>query len=125
MPRGYLLDETIIGDAQAEVNAYMDMVQALSCINVGVEVIRQPKSLNRARASSRKLKLVEYKVLKISATKPNGGCVGGAGRSPRAHLRRGHIRRLQSGKRTWVNATFVRGNGEGFVHKSYQVAPQQ
>lgn len=46
----------------------------------------------------------------------------GAGRSPREHLRRGHIRCLADGRRIWVNATIVAaGSRAGRIVKDYRL----
>ena len=48
------------------------------------------------------------------------GMPSGHHRSPREHLRRGHIRRLADGRRIWVNAAIVgAGKGVGVVSKDY------
>jgi hypothetical protein len=46
---------------------------------------------------------------------------GGTHRSPRQHLRRGHIRNLQSGKKVWVNATVVGSRDNGVINKAYGI----
>lgn len=88
------------------------------CDNIYTETINPYKS--NKKSNQDKKKLYEYKVLKIKRcqnitkskndeqTRP----------SPRAHLRRGHIRRLPSGKLTLIPACFVVGQG-GFVDKEY------
>ena len=45
----------------------------------------------------------------------------GTHESPRQHLRRGHIRRLESGN-IWVNACVVGNSEKGVIKKSYNVA---
>jgi len=95
---------------------------ALICKNTKQEAVETPKRFGDAMAKKRKASLFTYKVLTIE---PYGHAVsppaGGAHKSPRVHLRRGHIRRLSIGP-VWVNACIVRGNGIGMVVKDYAVA---
>jgi len=95
---------------------------ALLCKNTMQEDVKTPKRFGDARAKKRKAPLFTYKVLSIE---PYGHAVspslGGTHKSPRVHLRRGHIRRLSIGP-VWVNACIVRGNGIGMVVKDYAVA---
>ncbi|MEO3722889.1 hypothetical protein, partial [Lacticaseibacillus paracasei] len=64
----------------------------------------------------------ETKCLTIKATQKQGtGTRTGTHESPRQHLRRGHIRRLESGN-IWVNACVVGSSEKGVIKKSYNVA---
>jgi hypothetical protein len=61
-----------------------------------------------------------YHILTVDA--PGGGNLNGRSgghRSPREHLRRGHIRRYENGARIWVNATVVNAGIGGRVSKDY------
>ena len=49
------------------------------------------------------------------------GAANGSHRSPREHLRRGHIRRLQDGRKLWVNATVVNPGVGAKVMKDYRM----
>lgn len=103
-----------------ELGALLGFLNALQCSNVHVE--RSP-----ARKSGKKIKSAlpfdDYHVLQVAlATKPSGQSAGGTHRSPREHLRRGHIRTLQSGKRIWVNAAVVgAGANAGKIFKDYAI----
>lgn len=115
------MDMRLAADLMDEVNAYTDLCTALACKNVGTRRHPASRALNRARIGSGKPPLKDFHVLELS----NGGDMpgsgsGGDGQSPRAHLRRGHIRRLDNERVTWVNATIVRGRG-GFVDKQYSM----
>jgi hypothetical protein len=95
----------------------------LHCKNVHTEKIEVSKT-RKAIHSSKKAALPfdTYHVLTIDAPgKPGEGeRAGGNHRSPREHLRRGHIRRLGGGRRIWVNATVVAvGCSGGTVKKDY------
>jgi len=75
----------------------------------------------RAKSNGSKPRLYDYHVLSI------GGEVWdsphehtGTGEGTRSHLRRGHIRRLET-KNIWVRSTYVHGSKEGFVQKDYEV----
>ncbi|GLT00102.1 hypothetical protein GCM10007897_14860 [Sphingobium jiangsuense] len=110
----------ISADLQDEVNAYLDLCNVLACRNVRAE--RQPASPehNRRRIARGQMPLKDFHVLTIDGTGEGEAGATGTGTSPRAHLRRGHIRRLAPGRVTWVNATMVCGRG-GFIDKAYAV----
>lgn len=112
--------EMLSADLMDEVNAYLDMCIALACTNVTAERHSQPEKLNRARIKSGKTPLKDYHVLNLAGEHAVGNGPGGsAGR--RAHLRRGHVRRLPGDRVTWVNACIVSGSRPGFVSKDYAV----
>jgi len=100
--------------------ALLSLLNALACANVRIER-SEPKKNAKIKGA---LPFDAYHVLVVDTHRraPGGEGKGGSHRSPREHLRRGHIRRLQSGKRVWVNATIVAaGRGGGVVRKDYSV----
>lgn len=109
-----------------ECGALLSMLNVLQCNNVHIEQ-SHPSKLKRMQASGkskRALPFDSYHILTISAPSEHSGdgCNGGH-RSPREHLRRGHIRRLGDGRKVWVNATVVgAGKGSGVVRKDYRIA---
>lgn len=100
----------------------VQMLCALACSNTKIsESPSGRKRLNKKRASKGKPPFYSYKVLTISnqdaGAKP---IAGSSGRSPRVHLRRGHIRRLAN-KTVWVNSAVVGNKSLGLVSKDYAV----
>ena len=76
----------------------------------------------RSRRIRDKAPLFTYKMLTIGARKTRpAGKGGGTHASPRAHLRRGFYRTSKKGVRHWVQATVVKGDTPGFVHKDYKI----
>lgn len=111
------LDGTGFRDRELFVPLYF--LNALSCTNVHVERDEPKKAGRKIKAA---LAFDTYHVLTIDVPGRAGAAGGicGAHRSPREHLRRGHIRRLADGRRVWVNATVVAaGRGAGVVTKDY------
>lgn len=108
--------------ASGDVTVLLGLCNALACSNVKTELIHPKHSSKKIKTA---LPFDAYHILTID-TGRNGssqvtGC-GGDHRSPREHLRRGHIRRLESGRNVWVNATVVAANkGAGVVKKDYRV----
>jgi hypothetical protein len=104
------------------VKVTLSLLNALSCSNVRVERSEPKQGRRRVKAS---LPFDAYHVLVLESRDPStaagGGWSGADRRSPREHLRRGHIRHLASGARIWVNATVVAPSAAGAVHKDYQV----
>ena len=109
-------DTTGYGDAAGSL---LSMLNALQCSNVKIE-----KSKTKKVTVKSALQFDSYNILTIesrnSSKKPSSG--GGSHRSPREHLRRGHIRRLETGRKIWVNAAVIgAGKGAGKITKDYRV----
>lgn len=100
-----------------EVSAVLSLIEALSCKNVGIEKIPTRK-MNKSALKRGAMLFDEYHILTVASSTASG--IGGEGthRSPREHLRRGHIRRLESGN-IWVNSTVVNAGIHGKIHKAY------
>lgn len=97
----------------------LSFVNALSCSNVIVERGPAPKQGAKLKNS---LPFDTYHTLVLRPPKNASESTGfGTGRSPREHLRRGHIRRLESGTKVWVNATVVNAGAPGKVVKDYKL----
>lgn len=109
-----------IGDYDDEIFAMFDMLNALACRNVHVDVHRANV---KGKAAKSPYPFDDYHYLTIDV--PGTTCaprtaLGESHRSPREHLRRGHIRRLESGP-VWVNATVVNPGVGGVIKKDYKV----
>lgn len=108
-------------DLNDELNTVLSLIEALACSNVSHEALpvrKQNKSGKRRGA----LPFDEYHILTIAqgSAKWHGDGIG-IGRSPREHLRRGHIRRLDNNRRVWVNSCVVNPGSHGKVVSDYKV----
>lgn len=116
--------EAIYIDTLDEIRTTYEFLAAINCSNVGTVEIPAPKMLNLKRAKKNKPLFRPYKVLDLGVVSVAAGDSGGTHASPRAHLRRGHIRRLgaRSNNRTiWVNATRVNTSRGDPISKIYRV----
>lgn len=105
-----------------EVGVLVDLCCGLACSNVKSELRRPPAALQASRARKGRKPLWDYHILTVSTAATSEAASADAGRaSPRSHLRRGHIRRLGSGRIVWVQACMVRGQTPGIVAKDYAV----
>lgn len=116
------LPELPPSDFSDEVGALLCFLNALQCSNVEVTKLpRQTSNLTHREA----LKVDQYHVLSMKLPKGQSSKTGPSNemhRSPREHLRRGHIRILQSGEKIWINSTVVNaGKGYGKITKDYHV----
>jgi hypothetical protein len=111
--------QSVQADLMDEANAYTDFCYALACKNVTTQRHEAPAALNRQRIKHGRLPLKDFHVLELAGggQMPGAGAPGGERSAARSHLRRGHIRRLDEQRVTWVNSTVVRGRG--FVDKVY------
>jgi len=115
-----------IGNIKAPMHIMLSVVKAtevLACSNVEFIDHPAPKFINRKRIKKGKLPLVSYKTLHIVIDKANrvSNPSGGTHASPRLHLRRGHIRRLPSGNRIWIQSCLVGDESQGVIKKDYAV----
>ena len=105
-----------------EIYSVMELVEALSCLNVKTQLLEPVDALKQARrAKDGKLPIYETKILTIPGSLGSGEHLGGTHSGPRQHLRRGHIRRLPVGN-IWVNSHLVGDPSKGKIEKSYQLA---
>lgn len=103
---------------RAEAARILQLLNMLACANVRTEKVSQKQSSKKDA-----LPFDSYRVLLIEQRQPAkaGPSTGGTHRSPREHLRRGHIRRYESGLKVWVNAAVVNAGVGGLVTKDYAV----
>jgi hypothetical protein len=97
------------------------LLEITDCKQVPINV---PAKLAKKHARNNKNANYDYKVLSIGGEIWDSSYVGsnsGGANGRRSHMRRGHIRTYQSGKKVWVNSTYVSGSKEGFVEKDYSV----
>ena len=108
-------------------NAYLDLCATLACKNVHAQRHQQPEKLQKARAKQGKRPLRDFHVLTVDGNPSNGGgAIGmdsGDRTGPRAHMRRGHVRRLGPDRLTWVSPCMVNAGASEFVGKAYRVKP--
>jgi hypothetical protein len=109
-----------LDDYSDEVGAVVDLVAALACANVKAEI--QPARKPRKKAGN-VLPFDSYRFLTVDVPgRAHGvGPAVGDRRSPREHIRRGHIRRLSDGRAIWINAAIVNAGIGSRVDKSYRL----
>jgi len=104
----------MLSDVTDEVVALCNFLVTLSCTNVKTHKQAAPAKLNKKRARTGKHLIPEIHTLVIINTQPSTNARVNQQTenyrdrvSPKAHLRRGHIRRLLTGKRTWVRPSMI------------------
>ncbi len=116
-------------DVADEALAICQLMTALALDKGRHETLPAPEKLNRKRAKKGRVPLFEYKVLDIVADvlhQPKESSHAqhrsvGHHASPRMHTRRGHVRKLASGKATWVRNAIIGKPGRGQILKQYAV----
>jgi hypothetical protein len=74
---------------------------------------------NQRKIAQGKTPSYDWHTVVIEAVQPKGKPQGGTHASPRLHDRRGHLRRLRSGKNVWVKPCKVGDPTKGIVWKDY------
>jgi len=113
----------IILDSRDEVQTVVQACSVINCANVTTAEIHPPAALNKNRKEKGKQPFFSYKVLQLSDDRREvqKGEGTNSHASPRMHLRRGHLRRLES-KVLWVRPSMVNaGSTSGVVLKDYAV----
>lgn len=76
---------------------------------------------NRRKMAAGKPPTYDWRTVVIEPAAARQEPQGGTHASPRQHDRRGHIRRLRSGKNVWVRAHKVGDASKGFVFHDYKI----
>ena len=118
-------DKDIVSGYQEEILVLYGLLNALACSNVKIEKLAQRKPPKSKKMDA--LPFDDYHVLTVSTSsnKTSDGSYTesfGDRHAPREHLRRGHIRRLQDGRKIWVNAAVINAGSVGKVRKNYVAA---
>lgn len=98
----------------------------LNCENISTRDIVPPAKIQKHRVKNKQAPLYIYKTLEIKATGvgyDSQNSASGSGSSKKTHLRRGHLRRLQSKKVIWVKSAIVgaANQNKGQIHKDYAI----
>jgi hypothetical protein len=116
--------DTLVADL-VHLNPMMDdirvcfgLLQLMQCHNVPVTTLSAPAKLNRKRVARGKAPLPSYRAIRISGApqRQHTAATGADHRaSPRAHMRRGHVRRQfypsqQTHKNRWIMPTLIGGD---------------
>ena len=116
------IEATIVKDFAADMTSVCVLWSLLKVHDTKTVKVPMPAVLERKPPKGSPKPNYDYHVLSVGDevwdspyTKTNA-----PGGGVRSHLRRGHIRRLES-KSVWVRSTFVHGSKEGFVEKDYEV----
>lgn len=121
-PDGEEAARDIIDQMKIDITAVTNLCVMLSLKNVEKREIQPPAALNAKRRKKGRLPLYSYHVLEVDGEVWDNHTSTGQGNGVRSHLRRGHIRRIPSGRCVWVRAAYVHGSADGFVDKDYTVA---
>lgn len=76
---------------------------------------------NRRKIAEGKTPTFDWVTVKVEPAKPKADYQGGTHASPRLHDRRGHLRKLPSGKTCWVKPCKVGDASKGVVFHDYKV----
>jgi hypothetical protein len=107
----------------AGARTILELLEILSCSNIEASSVKPTRSISSKEMREGVLPFDSYKVLEVT-TKYNeetGRSLSGNGRTPREHVRRGHIRRYKTGLQIWINAMVVSVGVGNKVTKDYLI----
>lgn len=114
----------VFSDYADEAGVILCFLNTLSCSNVAVE--RKTRITGSSIKNKNKNDRLsnDYHILTIKSLQYSDHSEHSVGyrNSPREHLRRGHIRRLEDGRRIWVNAAIVSPGHQQKVSKDYRIS---
>ena len=97
-------------------------MEALSTTAAAYKASIHQSFTNRRKIAAKKMPTYDWTTVKIGPRAEKVEHQGGTHASPRLHDRRGHLRRLRSGKTCWVKACKVGDATKGAVFHDYEVA---
>ena len=121
-PDKYVID---MGRSMSLSDAWvvLEFLEALTCTNIEQSIYQPASPKNAQRIKSHKAPIYETRCLTLKTTKKEsfgGGDGASSHKSPKQHLRRGHIRRLEKGN-IWVNSCVVGDASNGIIDKCYKI----
>ena len=130
----YVLDEGLIrygpveeGDSIPEKDAQMVLAMVgnwyrlLSQRCESYKPVARDTFTNRRKIAQGKVPSYDWTTVYIEPSKPRSESRGGTHASPRQHDRRGHLRRLRSGRNVWVRPCKVGDPTKGVVWHDYAI----
>ena len=104
------------------IGSTYELLEALSCTNIEQSIYQQASPKNAQRIKSHKAPIYETRFLTLKTNKKESSRLGSSvsHKSPKQHLRRGHIRRVEKGN-IWVNSCVVGDASNGVIDKQYKV----
>jgi len=113
----------MVNEYYLDVSAVLNVSLCSLCENVDHEVKKAPKHTNKTRLKKGKHAFFEYRTLVIRPNQKHDRASSSNQRRKgvRQHLRRGHIRKLHTGKLTWVKHSVVGDVSRGVVSKNYKI----
>ena len=106
---------------QEEIRAVRQLTQILECENISSRRVQPTLTRIASQKAKDKPPLFSYHVLNIFESQGISVRRGGTHASPRFHMRRGHMRRLPTGRKIWVRSHTVGTLDKGFVEKAYSL----
>lgn len=106
--------QMILGFVSAWYNSLSQKVQSY-------KPILRNTFTNRRKIQQGKAPTYDWKTVYIEPAKPRSDSKGGTHASPRLHDRRGHLRRLTTGKNVWVKACKVGDASKGAIFHDYKI----
>lgn len=115
--------QLIMSNSAASLILTLQALKVMNCSNIIIKDHKPGKFINQKRKKKSKIPLLSYKTLHIDTGQKvvSRKAAKGTHASPRVHLRRGHIRRLASGKTVWVQPCVVGNKDQGAVIKDYSL----
>jgi hypothetical protein len=117
------LMERIMGNYKADITA---VIQCCHALRAGASFTErtEPSGSRRRKFARHDVGGFTYHVLRLPQHAQNGSPLSmpGTHAPPRLHIRRAHIRKLQTGRLTFVRQCFVGSADAGVVHKTYAVS---
>ena len=107
--------QMLVNSMNPAVMAAYEVAVLLQCQNISITRLKAPKQINEKRKRKGKRPLPDGYVILVSRDvrrleydrKEDEENPKRTSTSPRTHFRRGHIRRLQSGRRVWISPAIV------------------
>lgn len=121
----FVQKEDMLVDFASDIGSSLEFLEAVSCSNVDKELYNKSDiARNNRRIKKNKKPIFEaYRLtVRVPGSANKSESIIGSGRQgPREHLRRGHIRRINDGRKIWVNSCVVGNRSNGIIQKDYNI----